>query len=99
RLDNKKRPVIVYIHGGAFNYGGSADPVYDGSGFVKRGDIVFASINYRVGAFAFLNLEDFGPQFAGSVNLGIQDQVLGLKWIKNNIARFGGDPGNITIMG
>lgn len=97
--DSSKRPVIVYLHGGAFNYGGSADPAYDGSAFVKRGNIVFASINYRVGAFGFLNLVDFGPDFTDSVNLGLQDQVLGLKWIKENIAHFGGDPDNITIMG
>ena len=98
-LDGKKRPVIVYIHGGAFIGGGSNDPVYDGANISKRGDIVFASINYRIGMLGFLYLEDFGAEFKGSGSNGIRDQVMALRWIKNNIARFGGDPENITIMG
>ena len=99
QADNKKRPVIVFIHGGGFVEGGTGDPLYNGSYISKRGDIVFASINYRVGTFGFLYLEEFGNEFAGSGNNGIKDQLMGLRWIKNNIARFGGDPENITIMG
>ncbi len=98
-VDGKKRPVIVYIHGGAFIGGGSNDPVYNGANISKHGDIVFASINYRIGMLGFLYLEDFGAEFKGSGSNGIRDQVMALRWIKNNIARFGGDPENITIMG
>jgi para-nitrobenzyl esterase len=97
--DSKRRPVIVYIHGGGFIEGGSGDPLYNGAYLAKRGDIVVASINYRVGAFGFLSLDEFGQEFAGSGNLGLQDQIAGLTWIKHNIDRFGGDPDNITIMG
>jgi para-nitrobenzyl esterase len=97
--DDKKRPVIIYIHGGGFVNGGTADPLYNGSYISKRGDIVFASVNYRVNALGYLYLEDFGARYKGSSNLAIQDQLMGIRWIKNNIAKFGGDPDNITIMG
>jgi para-nitrobenzyl esterase len=99
QADDKKRPVIIYIHGGGFVEGGTGDPLYNGSYISKRGDIVFASLNYRVGTLGFLYLDDFGKEFAGSGNNGIRDQLMGLRWIKNNIAKFGGDPDNITIMG
>jgi len=97
--DGKKRPVIVYIHGGAFIGGGSNDPVYDGANISKRGDIVFASINYRIGMLGALYLEDFGAEYQGSGSNSIRDQIMALRWLKNNIDRFGGDPDNITIMG
>jgi len=98
-IDGRKRPVIVYIHGGSFMFGASSDPAYDGANISKRGDIVFASINYRVGMLGFLYLEDFGTEYQGSGSNGIRDEILALRWLKNNIARFGGDPENITIMG
>lgn len=98
-LGGKKRPVIVYIHGGAFTNGGTSDPLYNGATISQRGDIVFASVNYRVNAFGFLYLEDFGAQFKGSGNIAVQDQLMGIRWIKKNIANFGGDPDNITLMG
>jgi para-nitrobenzyl esterase len=98
-IDTRNRPVMVYIHGGGFVNGGTADPLYNGEYLAKRGDIVVASINYRVAALGFLALDRFGPEFKGSGNLAIQDQIAGLTWIKNNISRFGGDPNNITIMG
>lgn len=98
-LDDKKRPVIIYIHGGGFMNGGTADPHYNGRHIARRGDIVFASINYRVNAFGFLFLEDYGKEFAGTGNNAIRDQLMAIKWIKNNIANFGGDPENITLMG
>ncbi len=97
--DAQKRPVVVYIHGGGFVEGGTADPLYNGEHLARRGNIVVASVNYRVAALGFLDLESFGPEFAGSGNLALQDQIAGLTWIKNNIARFGGDPDNVTIMG
>lgn len=98
-IDSKKRPVVVYVHGGGFIEGGSADPLYDGEHLARRGDIVVASLNYRVAALGFLFLDSFGPEFSGSGNLALQDQSAGLVWIKNNVDRFGGDPDRITIMG
>ena len=80
-------------------FGGTADPHYNGRYIAKRGDIVFASINYRVSAFGYLCLDDYGKEFAGSGNNSVRDQLLALRWIKRNIAAFGGDPDNITIMG
>lgn len=97
--DSGRRPVIVYIHGGGFVEGGSGDPLYNGANLARRGDIVVASINYRVAALGFLALDEFGPEFAGSGCLALRDQIAGLTWIKQNIDRFGGDPDNITIMG
>ncbi len=97
--DPEKRPVVVYIHGGGFIEGGSGDPLYDGQHLARRGDIVVASLNYRVAALGFLFLDDVGPEFSGSGNLALQDQTAGLTWIKNNIERFGGDPDQVTIMG
>ncbi len=98
-IDGQKRPVLVFIHGGAFMVDRSGNPVYDGANISKRGDMVFASINYRLGALGFLYLEDFGAEYQGSGSNGIRDQVMALRWVKNNIAKFGGDPENITIMG
>ena len=98
-IDGQKRPVIVYIHGGAFMLDRSGNPLYDGANISKRGDIVFASINYRLGALGFLYLDDFGAEYQGSGSNGIRDQILALRWVKNNAAKFGGDPENITVMG
>jgi len=98
-IDDKKRPVIIFIHGGGFSNGGSADPLYNGRHISKRGNLVYASINYRVGALGFLFLDDYGKEFAGTGNNAVRDQLLAIKWIKNNIANFGGDPDNMTLMG
>jgi len=98
-IDGRKRPVLVFIHGGAFVYQRSGDPIYDGANISKRGDIVVASINYRLGMLGFLYLEDFGAEYMGSGSNGIRDQILSLQWLKKNISRLGGDPENITIMG
>jgi len=97
--DGKRRPVIFYIHGGGFIYGGTADPLYDGEEFARRGDVVFVSANYRVGSFGFLYLDFLGDEFRGSGNNGLRDQIAALEWVKANIGRFGGDPDNVTIMG
>ncbi|MFH1476992.1 MAG: carboxylesterase/lipase family protein [Verrucomicrobiota bacterium] len=98
-IDGKKRPVIIYIHGGGFINGGTADPLYNGRHISRRGDLVYASINYRVGALGFLFLDDYGKEFSGTGNNAIRDQLMAIKWIKNNIANFGGDPDNMTVMG
>jgi para-nitrobenzyl esterase len=86
--------VMVWIHGGAFVMGTGASPSYDGSRIAKRGDVVFVSINYRLGPLGFL----YQPE-RGAVNLGLLDQVAALEWVRDEIARFGGDPSNVTIFG
>lgn len=98
--DGARRPVLFWIHGGAFVNGSGATPIYDGTRFAQHGDLVVVSINYRLGAFGFLHLADiFGDEFAGSGNSGILDQVLALEWVRDNIAAFGGDPDQVTIFG
>jgi para-nitrobenzyl esterase len=99
-LDDAKRPVMFWIHGGAFIMGTGGSPVYDGRRFAQHGDVVIVSINYRLGAFGFLHLEEiFGDEFRGSGNLGILDQVCALEWVRDNIASFGGDADRVTIFG
>ena len=98
--DNKKRPVMVWIHGGGFFTGGTNNPLYNGTFFAERGDIVLVSIQYRLGALGWLYLDELGgKEFHCSKNNGLLDQVAALKWVKNNITNFGGDPDNITIFG
>lgn len=99
KADNAKRPVLFWIHGGAFVVGSSRNTWYDGSHLAGRGDVVVVSINYRLGAWGFLSLGAFGPEYAGSANLGLLDQVMALKWVRENIAGLGGDPDNVTIFG
>ncbi len=98
-LDDVRRPVMVWIHGGAFILGSGSTPLYDGAALVERGDVVLVTINYRLGVFGFMDLSWMDPELAGSGNLGLQDQVAALEWVRDNIAGFGGDPGNVTIFG
>jgi para-nitrobenzyl esterase len=99
-LDNARRPVMVWIHGGAFTLGSGADPSYDTGVLPKRGNIVMVSFNYRLGMLGFLRLRDVtSGKIPATGNEGLLDQVLALKWVKDNIAAFGGDPGNITVFG
>lgn len=94
------RPVMVFIHGGANVSGGTADPLYDGHNVVRDNDVVLVSINYRLGPFGFLDLSEVGgPAYARSRNLGLLDQLAALRWVRANIAAFGGDAGNITVFG
>ena len=93
-----KLPVIAWIYGGGFNSGMSSVPLYDGANFAKQG-VVFVSINYRVGPFGFLATPELSAEGDGSGNYGLLDQIKGLEWVRDNIAAFGGDPGNVTIMG
>jgi len=97
---NEKRPVLVWIYGGGFVSGGSAVPVYDGVAMAKKG-IVFVSINYRVGIFGFFALPELTKESPHNTsgNYCLLDQIAALKWVKNNIAAFGGDPDNVTIAG
>ncbi|NVM03884.1 MAG: carboxylesterase/lipase family protein [Candidatus Helarchaeota archaeon] len=91
--DDKKRPVMVWIHGGGFTIGGSADPLYDGSALARRGNIVVVSINYRLGALGYLYIPGV------TANAGQLDQIAALEWVRDNIESFGGDSNNVTIFG
>ena len=99
RGDARNRPVMVWIHGGAFVVGSARNTNYDGARLAARGDVVVVTLNYRLGAWGFLSLSSFGPEYAQSANVGLLDQVAALEWVRDNIARFGGDPGNVTIFG
>ncbi len=95
----EKRPVFVWIYGGGFSSGSAACDIYDGKEYAKKG-IVFVSINYRVGAIGFMAHPELTKEGKGtSGNYGLMDQVAALKWVKENIAAFGGDPSNVTIAG
>lgn len=99
RKTSERRPVFVWIYGGGFNSGSAACAIYDGKEYAKKG-VVFVSINYRVGALGFLVHPDLNKEGTGtSGNYGLLDQVQALKWIRENIAAFGGDPANVTIAG
>jgi para-nitrobenzyl esterase len=99
-VQTKGKPVMVFIHGGSYLAGGSNDPLYDCEQFARRADVVMVSVNYRVNTLGFLNLVEFGgSEYADSANLGMLDQVQALKWIRENIVGFGGEPNNVTIFG
>lgn len=98
--DGKKRPVMVWLHGGGYSAGSGQElPSYDGANLSKSGDVVVVSINHRLNVLGFLDLSAFGEKYAHSGNAGVLDIVAALKWVKNNIATFGGDPDNVTIFG
>ncbi len=100
-LDDRKRPVMVWLHGGGFSTGsGHEMKVYDGENLARRGDVVVVSLNHRVGAAGFLNLAAVGGEkYAASANAGLLDIVAALEWVRDNIRSFGGDPGNVTVFG
>ena len=95
-----KLPVMVWIYGGSFVNGGSSPPIYDGSQFARRG-IVFVSFNYRLGRLGFFAFPALTKEQGGKPlgNYGFMDQIAALRWVKHNIAAFGGDPGNVTVFG
>lgn len=99
--DNKKRPVLVWLHGGGFRNGNSIEQDgYKGENLSRKGDIVFVSINHRLGPIGFSDLSGVGgSKYADSGNVGALDMVAALQWIKENISNFGGDPDNVTIIG
>jgi para-nitrobenzyl esterase len=97
--DDAARPVMVWIHGGAFVWGAGDTPWYDGTNFARHGDVVIVTINYRLGPFGFLHLGDLFHEFDGSGNVGILDQAAALTWVRDCITAFGGDPHNVTIFG
>jgi para-nitrobenzyl esterase len=99
--DGGKRPVMFWIHGGAFTTGSSGNPAFDGQHLATRGNVVVVSINHRLGCFGYLHLGDLGggPDLVTSGNAGMLDCVAALEWVRDNIESFGGDPNSVTIFG
>lgn len=98
--DDRKRPVMVWIHGGGFLTGSGSQLIYNGRNLAVNGDVVVVSINYRLGVLGFLYLNELiAPEHGISANNGLLDQVEALRWIRDNIASFGGDPEDITLFG
>jgi len=95
-----KKPVLVWLHGGGFSMGSSIEQVaYDGANLCDHGDVVVVSINHRLNILGYMDLEPFGEKYKNSANVGHADMVAALEWVRDNIANFGGDPGNVTIFG
>jgi para-nitrobenzyl esterase len=95
-----KRPVMVWLHGGAFSYGSSNSLRLQGMRLCKRGDVVLVTVNQRLNIFGHLDLSQFGgAEYAASGNAGVLDMIAALQWVRDNISRFGGDPGCVTIFG
>jgi para-nitrobenzyl esterase len=98
--DHRKRPVLVYFHGGAYNNGSVNSPLYDGKHLCHRGDVVVVTVNHRLNAFGFLYLGALdAKQYPDSGNVGMLDLVLALKWVRENIGEFGGDASRVLIFG
>lgn len=98
--DASRRPVLVWLHGGGMSFGSSSeDGLCEGEEMAKRGDVVVVSFNHRLNILGFCDLSDFSGQFANSGNAGVADMVMALEWVRDNIAYFGGDPGNVTLFG
>ncbi len=98
--DGARRPILVYLHGGAFSTGSGSDPLYDGMRLCRRGDVVVVTLNHRLNAFGYLQLADIaGREFAQSGNVGQLDLVQALQWVREHAAEFGGDAGNVTLFG
>ena len=95
--DGRGRPVLFWIHGGAYYIGAGND--HDGSILAAQGDVVVVTVNYRLGVFGFLDLSKYDDGLAGSASNGFRDQILALTWVRDNIADYGGDPNNVTIFG
>lgn len=98
--DAKARPVMVWLHGGGFSSGSANSVLTDGARLSRRGDVVVVTVNHRLNGFGFLYLDEIGgPAFAGSGNAGMLDIVAALRWVRDNIAAFGGNPDSVTIFG
>ena len=98
--DNKKRPVMVWLHGGGHTAGSSQElPSYDGENLARKGDVVVVSINHRLNILGFLDLSAYGDKYKNSANTSILDIIAALEWVKTNVENFGGDPANVTIFG
>jgi len=98
--DNRKRPVLFWIHGGGYSAGSGQElKSYDGENLARRGDVVVVSVNHRLNSLGYLNLAEYGPRWADSGNVGMLDLVASLEWVRDNIGNFGGDPNSVTIFG
>lgn len=105
--DGAKRPVLVYLHGGAYNTGSGSDPLYDGARLCRRGDVVVVTVNHRLNLFGYLYLgecldESTGgsdPRYADSGNIGQLDLIAALRWVREHASEFGGDADNVTVFG
>ena len=98
--DQKKRPVMVWLHGGGFAAGSGQElKAYDGENLARRGDAVVVSLNHRLNVLGYLDLSQYGDQYAASANVGMLDIVVALEWVRDNIAAFGGDPKSVMIFG
>ncbi len=99
-LDNRARPVMVWMHGGGFSAGSGNYLLYDGTNLAKKEDVVVVSVNHRLNIFGYLHLAGIGgDKWKQSTNVGVQDLVAALQWVKDNIEGFGGDPDRVTIFG
>ena len=98
--DNRKRPVMVWLHGGGFSAGSGQElKAYYGESIARRSDVVLVSLNHRLNVFGYLDLARYGEEYASSANVGMLDLVAALEWVRDNIGNFGGDPGNVMIFG
>ena len=100
--ERRDKTVMVFFHGGSYGWGGTADPMYDGAALVrKQPDIILVTVGYRTGLMGFVDFSSVegGETFPDAPNLGLLDQLEGLRWVQNNIAAFGGNPQNVTIFG
>ena len=98
-LDNRRRPVLFWIHGGGFSTGSGSSAWYDGTNIARKQDVVIVTINHRLNVFGYCHLGAFDPRFADSSNVGTLDCVAALRWVRDNIAGFGGDPGRVLVHG
>src|SRR5260370_2703418 len=98
--DGRKRPVMVWVHGGALLNGSGSQSDYDGARFAEQGDLILVTINYRLGVLGFLYLAELaGEAYASAGNCGLLDQIAAFQWVRENISAFGGDPDTITTFG
>ncbi|HZU71177.1 MAG TPA: carboxylesterase/lipase family protein [Acidimicrobiales bacterium] len=98
--DDRRRPVMVWYHGGGYAIGSGSWPLYDGTALARRGDVVVVTVNHRLGVLGYLHLAVVGgDDYATSGNAGMLDLVASLEWVQDNIAAFGGDPANVTVFG
>ena len=99
-LDDKKRPVIVWFHGGGFESGSAIEhEAYEGENMAKCADVVSISVNHRLNVLGYLDFSEFGEEYEDSGNNGTNDMIMSLQWVRDNVAKFGGDPDNVTIFG
>ena len=99
-LDDAARPVLVWLHGGGYSAGSAIEHIaYDGANMSRLGDVVVVSINHRLNILGYFDLSDFGEEYANSGNAGGDDIIAALRWVRDNIAAFGGDPNNVTVFG